>query len=134
MSELLSEAEAPVKLTPGQIIKEMIAIRDERKRIAERDKELVEIWRGLEAMGIAIGDEMGMKRMSSDDGTATITQETLPQVEDWDALYQYIMENDACHMLQRRVSAAAFRELQDAGIEIPGVVPYVQRKISLRKR
>lgn len=122
------------QLTPGQIIAEMFEIRNERKRISERDKVLVDIWRTLEAELMRLGDEMGMRRMSSDLGTATITAEVLPLVDDWDDVHRYIVENDACHLLQRRVSSAAFRELQDAGIDVPGLSPYTQRKISLRKR
>lgn len=132
----MSAAEQEViiqEMTPGEIIAELDQIREERKRIAQRDKELVELWRVLEGKLIELGDKLGMKRMSSDSHTATITQEVLPTLEDFDALWEYIKENDAPHLLQRRVSAGAYRELQDAGVDIPGITPYVQRKISLRK-
>ena len=136
MSTVLAEnqEEEQTPMTPGEIIAEMIQIRDEKSRLKEREKALNEIWRGLEAQLMEAGDKMGMKRMSSDIATATITEETLPMVDDWDSVYRYIVENDACHLLQRRVSAAVFRELQDSGIDVPGLSRYVQRKISLRKR
>jgi hypothetical protein len=129
--------EATVALTPGQIIQELNELRDERKKISQRDKELVELWRVLEARLIQIGDEQGMKRISTDVPgatlTATVTEEVLPVLDSFDELWEYMKENDAPHMLQRRVAAAAFRELQSAGVAVPGLSAYVQRKISLRK-
>jgi hypothetical protein len=132
--EALKLSEEQLALTPGQIIAELIEIRDERGRLSKRDKELVEAWRAFEARLIQIGDEQGMKRIGSDLATATITEETLPQLESMEDLWQYMKDNDAPHMLQWRVSSSAYRELQDSGIDVPGIIPYVQRKISLRRR
>jgi len=42
-------------------------------------------------------------------------------------------ENDALFLLQRRPAAAAYRELLESGQTIPGVEPYTQRQIGLRK-
>lgn len=144
MSAVLKEGEAPEgevtvieidpKMTPGKIIEQMVLIRDERGVISKRDKELVELWRAFEARLIQIGDEQGMRAIKSDIATATITFETLPVLEDMDALWAYMKDNDAPHLLQRRVSSSAFRELQVAGTDVPGVSAYIQRKISLRKR
>jgi hypothetical protein len=135
MTDILTEA--PIEdanLTPGQIISEMILIRAEKTKLKDQEKALNEIWRALETQLLAHGDALGMKRMAGDDGTATITEDTLPQVEDWDAVHQYIIDNQACHLLQRRVSTAVFREMQAAGMEVPGLRPYIQKKINLRKK
>lgn len=123
-----------LQLTQGQIIERLTAIRDARKALAEQDKKLVEEWRMHEAVLLHIADQQGIKRFSTDLGTATVTLEVLPNLTDMDALWMYIKENDAPHLLQRRVSASAYRELVDAGVEIPGITTYIQRKISLRKR
>jgi len=133
-SMLKEDETAGPSLTPGQIIEEMVAIRDEKAALAVRTKELNEQWNALEAAMMALGDSLGMKRMSSDLATASITTEIVPMVDDWDAVYAHILENDACYLLQRRVSTAAYRELQDAGIEIPGLSPYEKRKVSIRKK
>jgi len=131
--EVATEETPTTTMTPGEIIKAMDEVRDERRKISARDKQLVELWRGLEAQMLHYADEQGVKQVATDVGTATVTFETLPNVADWDALYAYILENQALHMLQRRVSSASFRELQDAGEDVPGIEPYIQRKVSLRK-
>lgn len=128
----MSENDSPQAST-GDIIKRLVEVRDERRRISNRDKELVAEWRSLELELMIRLDEQGMKKASTDDGTASITTTVLPQVVDWDAFYKYMLENDSLHLLQRRPAAAAFRELNASGEVIPGVEPYEQKSISLRK-
>ena len=132
---ILPEEETTIDpMTTDEMISSMLAIRDERKSIKERDKELIGEWRELEARFLAALDAQGAKRAGTDNGTATVTENILPTIKDWDALTDYIISNGATHLLQRRVSSAAFRELQDAGQDVPGVEPYTQRQISLRRR
>jgi len=120
-------------LSTGDIIARMVDVRDERRRISSRDKELIEDWRSLEMELLLRLDDQGMKKASTDAGTASITEQILPQVVDWDALYAHIHENEAYFLLQRRPAAAAFRELNASGEVIPGIEPFTQRTISLRK-
>ncbi len=121
-------------LTAAQIVEKMVTIRDERRSISSRDKELVEEWRKYELDLMKILAEQGMEKVSTPSGTASINKTILPQVVDWDEFYQYIVDNDAFHMLQKRPAAAAFRELQEAGEEVAGVIPYEKTEIGLRKK
>ena len=121
-------------LTTAKIIERMVNVREERRKISARDKELVDEWRSLEMELITRLDEEEMEKASSKYGTASITEQVLPQVVDWDAFYAYIHENQAFHLLQRRPTAAAYRELQESGQDVPGVEPYTQRSIGLRKK
>lgn len=120
-------------LSTGDIIARMVLCRDERRRISGRDKELIDEWRSLEMELLIRLDGQGMKQASTDDGTATITKTILPNVTDWDALWEHIIEERAFHLLQRRPAAAAFRELHSSGEKVPGIDAYEQRTISLRK-
>jgi len=120
-------------LSTGDIIARMVSVRDERRRISGRDKELIEEWRSLEMELLQRLDKQGMKQAATDDGTATITKTILPNVVDWDALWQHIVDTRGFHLLQRRPAAAAFRELNSSGETVPGIDAYTQRTISLRK-
>jgi hypothetical protein len=121
------------KLTVAEAVAKMVDIRNERRTIAKRDKELTEAWRLLEFDLIARLDEQGMEKASTGVGTATITETILPQVVDWDEFYEYMVETDQLHLLQKRPAAAAFRELLESGEQPKGVEPYTQRSIGLRK-
>ena len=130
----MSETEQTQPLTTAEIVKKMVEIRDERRKLSARDKELIDEFRPLEMELIVRLDEQGMEKASTKDGTASINETILPQVVDWDAFYEWIKENDAFYMLQKRPAAAAFREHQDSGEEIAGVVAYTKREIGLRKK
>ena len=129
-----NEQPAVKLLTSEEYVSGLTAIRNERKKLDDRKKELVAEWRDLESGLLALLDSQGAKSVGTGTGTATITENILPTIKDWDVLTAYIIQNDATHLLQRRVSSAAFRELQLAGVDIPGVEPYTQRQISLRRR
>ena len=128
----MTEKTSPQKPT-SDIIAALVAVRDERRDIGTRDKELVEKWRSLEMELITRLDEQGMLKASTVTGTASITETVVPQVVDWEAVYEHIKETGDFYLLQKRPAAAAFRELQASGIEIPGMEPYTKKTISLRK-
>ena len=118
----------------GDIINRMYDIRAERSTLKDRDKELIAEWRELEGDLLNALDTAGMDMGRTDTASARITENVLPNVQDWDAFGEYIMEHNALHLLQRRPSAAAIRELLDANQKLPdGVDVYTQRAISLRK-
>lgn len=130
----MSENSSP-ELGTGDIIRRMREVRDERRQISERDKELVAEWRDLEMQLLLRLDEQDMEKATvSGAGTASITTKTLPQVVDWDAFYAYMQEQDSLYLLQRRVATSAWNELRNSGIEVPGITPYEQRSISLRNK
>jgi len=128
----MSENTSP-PITTSAIIAKLVEVRDEKRRIKEREKELTDEWRSLEMELLVRLEEQGMKKASTDDGTASITEVVLPQVVDWDAVYAHIKETDSFYLLQKRPAAAAFRELLDSGEEVPGMEPYTKKSISLRK-
>ena len=124
-------------LTTSAIMAKLNAVRDEKRGIKEREKELIEEWRSLEMELIVRFGEQGMKKASIDldEGTVTasITEVVLPQVVDWDAVYEHIKKTGDFYLLQKRPAAAAFRELTDSGEVVPGMEPYTKQSISLRK-
>ena len=130
----LEEQDSAPKRTPGELMDLMTVIRDERRYLAEKDSLLHDQWRALEAELLLLLDEQGMKRASNDNVTATVTVESVPNVQDWDEFLEFCRESDSMHLLQRRVATRAWRELLQADMPVPGVEPYSQRKISLRKR
>lgn len=120
-------------LTTADLIARLVDIREEKRKIKAREKELNEEWRSLELEALIRLDDQGMDKASSKRGTISIGENILPQVIDWDVFGEHIIENDALYLLQRRPSAAAYRELLDSGETVPGLEPYTQRSINLRK-
>lgn len=57
---------------------------------------------------------------------------TVAQVTDWDAFYAYIYKNKFGHLLQRRVSDPAWRELMEQGKKVPGTTPFTKKRLNFR--
>ncbi|MBH0050685.1 hypothetical protein [Pseudoalteromonas sp. SWYJZ19] len=77
--------------------------------------------------------EVGEKIAYVGIGSISMAEESQPSVHDWDALYEYIKENDAFYFLQRKLNAAPFRELLSMGDDLVGVSEVKIRKLSVRK-
>ena len=68
-------------------------------------------------------------RASSKSGMVSVKSAVVAQVIDWDAFYAYIYKNKFGHLLQRRVSEPAWRELQEQGKKVPGTEPFSRKKL-----
>ena len=53
--------------------------------------------------------------------TISLKTEIVPTVSDWDALCTNIFDTGQTELLQKRMSATAFRELLAMGQSVPGV-------------
>lgn len=77
-------------------------------------------------------ESLGIKEARNTTHSAAITEKVVPQVVNWEALYDYIHANKYYHLLQRRPSTTSCEELFAQGIEIPGVEKFKKVDISLR--
>ena len=77
-------------------------------------------------------DEQGLSRTANEKASVSINQDTVPEVTDWDALYEHIMSNQDFTLLQRRVSSTAYKELLKLDQVVPGVQPREIRRINFR--
>jgi len=59
--------------------------------------------------------------------------EQQPSVKDWNKLYEYIKDNDAFELLERRPGKVAFRERWENGEVIPGVEQFPVYKLTTSK-
>lgn len=124
---------AAPEMTIGKIIDEMLVLRDKRREIEKDAKELKDQYEALETVLLSRMHSQDSRQTRSSTATATVSENIVPTVRDWDAFEQYIKENNALYMLQRRPSTTAFRELHMQGEVIPGVEPYKEISISLRR-
>ena len=74
----------------------------------------------------------GTEKATGAKGSISITSSIKADVLDWDAFYAYIGKNKFWHLLQKRVSDPAYRELLDHGKKVPGVQPFNAKRLNLR--
>ena len=118
--------------TMGSTIDSLWAKR-EQKREAEAKLKIIET--EITTIEELLMERMDKEETSKSQGTkasVSITQATVANVEDWAAFHAYIAKNKYFHLLQKRASDPAVRELWDAGKKVPGVQPFTKRKLNIR--
>jgi hypothetical protein len=79
-------------------------------------------------------DDNGLTGSQGHSSRCSVNETEVAQIDDIDAVYDFIKEHDHFYLLQRRISSTAYRELkQQLGEEIPGLSSYTKRNISIRK-
>lgn len=73
----------------------------------------------------------GVKQATGHLARASSDEKQLPQVNDWDAFWKFILDNKYVHLLEKRPSVSGCRELFQNQHTIPGVVPFTKRYIRL---
>jgi len=67
-------------------------------------------------------------------GTVKLVTTEVPSVKDWIAFENYIYENNALYLLQRRAASPAYREEVKLRGEIPGVETFTTTSLSLSNK
>lgn len=117
----------------GTIIDERFFLRTQRLEKQKEVDELKKKEQEVEEEILAALKDAGLQRASGHIATASANSETVPTVTDWDEVYNYIQSKGYFHLLQRRVSAPAYRELLTIEGAVPGIDPTVITKLSITK-
>ena len=115
------------------MIDEMFELRESKKEFEVRIKDINEQMTLLEAQLLQKLDDEKQTMGRGSSASASVSNAEIPMVEDWETFGQYLIDNDALYLLQRRVAVRAYRELKESGEEIPGTTTFPKRTISLRK-
>jgi hypothetical protein len=78
-------------------------------------------------------DAVGMAKASGYFATCGVKESIEPVPEDWEMIHAYIRENNRFDLVQKRLSAPAWRELRDSGLLVPGTSAVTVRDLSLAK-
>lgn len=78
-------------------------------------------------------DAEGVSRTANDAASVSINEDTVPDVLDWDALYEHVTKTQDFSLLQRRVSSTAYKEMLKLGEGVPGLQPRTVRRVNFRK-
>jgi hypothetical protein len=85
----------------------------------------------------AIIHEMADQRLETVTHSGTTVapiKEDFPRVEDWDKFWEFIIEHNFRHMIEKRPSVSGYRELLNLGRAVPGVVPFAKTRLKVRRK
>ena len=104
------------------------------KALLEQEKKLKQTQNALEAEIAADMERQGLTQTGNDACTISLKTEIVPTVEDWDALHQHIIATGQFELLQKRMSATAYRELIAMEPSVPGVRSTELTKVNYRSK
>ena len=111
----------------GKLIDDLLRLRSDRLR---RDKVVDEIKEDEAQLAKVIEQRLnhaGVVSMRGKRGSFTLSEVVVPHVVNWDKFYQFMRDQNALDLLQKRVAVGAFREYIDEvdadgmPLRIPGV-------------
>ena len=118
----------------GKAIDHLHALR-EQKRLLEADlKELRQKMEEAETNIFALLEQNGVTASAGSAASVSITETIVPVIDDADTFFDHIIASGDIHLLERRPSSRAYRELLEAGEVVPGLRPFTKRNLSLRSK
>ncbi len=118
----------------NDLMDELTAIRKEESDILASQKQLRLRRNDLESEIMWKMEEQGLDQIANDRCTISKKKEIVPTVDDWDVLHQHILDTKQFELLQRRMSATAYRELLQMELSVPGVKATELTKINYRSK
>lgn len=115
----LIESLTRLKVSKKSLEKEMTSVDDQIEVV---EKQLMDTL-----------DSQGLTEASSQTASIKLGEVCYPHVENWEDFQNWVLENGYLHMYQKRLSATAFREMQQLNRPVPGVVPFTKRKLSFKE-
>ena len=128
-------AKAPAK-TLGALVDEVFKLRAKKAQLEAAAKEVAGQIGDLESEILDRMKAEGLDKTTGKGGTVSVGSSVVADVTDWDAFLSFIYKNKFGHLLQRRVSDPAWRELHEQLAAkkktIPGTVPFTKTKLNFR--
>ena len=113
-----------------------LQLRDKRDEIASLEKKLAALKEERDhiekhaATALAL---IGVKSAQTQYGTLGLSSTKVATIDDWETFTEFVTENNAFHLLERRPAQAGCRELMQDGETIPGIKPFIKTKLTFRR-
>ena len=122
-----------VTYTLQELALERDNLREAKRELEDQVKALDRLLEANEEAILLTMDEQGVTRTGVGPYSMSVSEQTVGHVDDWDEVYNYIHRTHSWHLLQRRLSNAAYKEILETGETLKGVEPFVKRSLNFRK-
>tara|TARA_R100000664_G_C2758228_1_gene146962 strand:- start:4066 stop:4449 length:384 start_codon:yes stop_codon:yes gene_type:complete len=121
-----------IETKTSDLLTELHSTRSAIREVQAQEKDLKMKQRELESQIAIKLQQEGIDKVSNDVCTLSLKAEVVPTVEDWDQFFEYLKETGQFELMQKRMSATAYRELIAMGVDIPGVKSTELTRINFR--
>jgi len=117
----------------GKAIDKLHALREKKRLLEDEIKTIRQTMEEEEINIFAMLEEQEIPGARGHTATVSITNSVVPIIENDEIFFDHVLTTGDIHLLERRPSVRAYREMIEAGEEIPGLRPFTRRTLSLRK-
>lgn len=114
----------------GTMVDQLCKLREKKRAAQAVVDELDKEFREKEQELLSVLDDQGLDKVSGKLATASRRTTQVANVVDWDAFYAFIHRHKHYHLLQRRVSEPAWRELMERK-PVPGTEAFTKVTLGL---
>jgi hypothetical protein len=133
VAEMAEEPHKP-KLGIGDLSRKLFDLKSKKAELNKEVKELNPLIEETEKELLTKMRDEGLPSISNDLGTIYISPQVVPNVINWDMFYEFIRKTNSFHLLERRLTSTAYREMVENGEEVPGVDPSRFDQVRTRKQ
>lgn len=122
--------------TLGTQIDDLFHLRERKRELEAEVKRInVEMDEKEQILMMALDSSGGLSGARGGLASVALQERVVPQTEDWLTFTQFVRRTNKFELLEKRVSAPAFRELaaQRRDKTVPGLVPFTKRSILLTR-
>lgn len=122
----------------SELVQKYVEVRDKKAQMkAEYDAKVAkvdEVLNKIESALLKTFDTTGMDSVRTEFGTAYTSTRSTASIADPDAFMTFCKENNAWHMLQKRVAQASVEQYKDEHEALPpGIDWRVERTVNIRR-
>lgn len=117
--------------TVGELSDQLWLLREEKRKLEAQATEIEKQMQPVELALLEMMKSQGIEMGRGQYATFSRKESVVPVPENWDEIYKYIARNGYFHLLHKRLSEAACRELFEKNGAIPGMVPYTKVTVRL---
>jgi len=114
-----------------ELAKKLIEAQKKYKELESAASAQKKLLTNLKEMMLTEMNAIGTLTYKGEHGTLSIRESIQPTVEDWNELYDYILQYGALDLLQKRISSTAFRDRLEDG-EIPGMGSFTKQTMIVK--
>lgn len=111
----------------------LIQLRNQIKDLKDQVKELETRYKNCQVQMIESMREEGLTSLAFDDANVIITNRSVAQLDDWESFIEYVFNERADHLIQRRVGSNAIVESVSNGLVIPGTSVQTVQNLTIRQ-
>lgn len=120
------------KQTLSTKIKALKKIKADMSTLAKKVEELRKKRATMDGEMIGLLEDQGLTMSGDGDQKVVITETDVPTTEDWGRFIMWARKSNNLHMIQRRVSSPAYREILALrkGKAVPGLKTFSRKSLS----